>query len=163
MATTSSSNGKRTIKKTTTTLGDMDEVAKVFNRFDANGDGKISAAEMTAVLGALGSGMSAEEVRGVMAEIDRDGDGFVDLREFADFHSKALECDDGSANKELRDAFDVYDRDGNGLISATELHTVLKSLGEKCSLKDCRQMISSVDMDGDGCVNFEEFQKMMRP
>ncbi|XP_052196106.1 probable calcium-binding protein CML23 [Diospyros lotus] len=125
--------------------------------------GEISAAGMTAVLGALDSGASAEEVSRVVAEIDRDGDGFVDLQEFADFHRKALECDEGSANKELRDAFDVYDRDGSGFISAMELHTVLKSLGEKCSLKDCSQMIGSVDMDGDGCVNFEEFQKMLKP
>ncbi|KHN41077.1 Putative calcium-binding protein CML27 [Glycine soja] len=64
-------------------------------------------------------------------------------------------------SKELRDAFDLYDVDKNGLISAKELHDVLRNLGEKCSLSDCRRMISNVDADGDGNVNFEEFKKMM--
>ncbi|KAL7222805.1 hypothetical protein ACSBR1_024495 [Camellia fascicularis] len=51
--------------------------------------------------------------------------------------------------------------DGNELISAKELQDVLKSLGEKCSWRDCLKMIKSVDVDGNGCVNFEEFKKMM--
>ncbi|KAF7144607.1 hypothetical protein RHSIM_Rhsim04G0081900 [Rhododendron simsii] len=57
-------------------------------------------------------------------------------------------------------AFDLYDKDGNVLISAKELHVVMKSLREKCSLADCSRMIASVDVDG--CVNFEEFKKMMK-
>ncbi|CAL5326065.1 probable calcium-binding protein CML18 [Camellia sinensis] len=154
----SSSNGKHSL----TTLGNMEEVEKVFKKFDANGDGKISASELRAVLSALGSDTSPEEVQRVMSEIDSDGDGFIDLREFANFHRRGSDDDDDSSSKELRDAFDLYDQDGNGLISVKELHSVLKSLGEKCSWRDCLKMIKSVDVDGDGCVNFEEFKKMMK-
>lgn len=139
-------------------LGTMEEVEKVFSRFDKNGDGKISAEEFAEVLRALGSHTSPDELTRIMSEIDTDGDGFIDLKEFADFH-RATDSNGGLA--ELRDAFDMYDRDKNGLISASELHAVFKSLGEKVTLKDCSRMISSVDADGDGCVNFEEFKKMM--
>lgn len=98
-----------------------------------------------------------------MAEIDKDGDGYIDLNEFADFHRCNPEgSTGGGGDKELRDAFELYDKDKNGVISARELHAVMKSLGEKCSYRDCCKMISSVDEDGDGCVNFEEFKKMMR-
>ena len=99
----------------------------------------------------------------MMTEIDTDGDGFIDLKEFADFHRGGSNGDGsvGDGYKELRDAFEMYDKDKNGLISVTELHMVLASLGEKCSVKDCSRMISSVDADGDGSVNFEEFKKMM--
>ncbi|XP_022983538.1 calcium-binding protein CML24-like [Cucurbita maxima] len=140
-------------------LGSMDEVMKIFKKFDKNGDGKISVSELGAALGELGGKISSDETRRIMLEIDTDGDGFIDLDEFAAFHREAYP--DGGGNKDLQDAFDLYDMDKNGLISAKELHFVLKRLGEKCSLKDCCRMISSVDVDGDGHVNFEEFKKMM--
>ncbi|KAF5730314.1 calcium-binding protein CML27 [Tripterygium wilfordii] len=63
--------------------------------------------------------------------------------------------------QELRYAFDLYDQDKNGLISSSELHLVLNRLGIKCSVDDCVKMIRSVDSDGDGNVNFQEFEKMM--
>ena len=106
----------------------------------------------------LGSETTSEEVKRMMEALDQNGDGFIDLKEFADFHCTEPGKDDSN---ELRDAFDLYDLDKNGLISANELHAVLKKLGEKCSLNDCKKMISNVDVDGDGNVNFEEFKKMM--
>ncbi|KAL5570813.1 hypothetical protein UlMin_023610 [Ulmus minor] len=138
-------------------LGSMEEVEKIFNKFDKNGDGKISSGELKDVLLDLGSDTSSDEVKRIMSEIDKDGDGYIDLQEFAEFHRGGSDGD----NKELRDAFDLYDLDKNGLISVKELHAVLKRLGEKCSLSDCSRMIRSVDADGDGNVNFEEFKKMM--
>ncbi|OVA01741.1 EF-hand domain [Macleaya cordata] len=150
-------------KKFSVGLENMEEVERVFNRFDANGDGKISSTELGDVLKALGSETSAEELKQMMDEIDTDGDGFIDLKEFADFH-RGGSNGNGSVQdgiQELKDAFEMYDKDKNGLISASELHMVLKSLGEKCSVHDCSRMISSVDADGDGCVNFQEFKKMM--
>lgn len=133
-----------------------EEVEKVFSKFDTNGDGKISSTELRSILNGLGTATSADEVSRIMSELDVDGDGFIDLNEFKAFHLGG-----GDNNKELKEAFDLYDKDKNGKISATELHSVLRSLGEKCTLKDCKKMIGSVDVDGDGCVNFEEFKKMM--
>ncbi|KMT18657.1 hypothetical protein BVRB_2g027860 [Beta vulgaris subsp. vulgaris] len=135
------------------------EIERIFSKFDANGDGKISATELKSLLQALGSETSTEEVKKMMEEMDKDGDGFVDLLEFSEFHAGS--GGNAGSTKELEEAFRLYDKDGNGKISARELYDVLKSLGEKCSLKDCKKMISSVDADGDGHVDFEEFKKMM--
>ncbi|KAD2805645.1 hypothetical protein E3N88_39022 [Mikania micrantha] len=141
---------------------ETNDFEKVFRKFDANGDGKISITELGSILGALGSATPENELKDVMSEIDTDRDGFIDLEEFIEFQRRGCNAADGAAvNKELREAFDLYDLNKNGKISADELHSVLKMLGEKCSLKDCRKMIKSVDVDGDGCVNFEEFKKMM--
>ncbi|KAF7113422.1 hypothetical protein RHSIM_RhsimUnG0128300 [Rhododendron simsii] len=69
-----------------------------------------------------------------MAEIDKDSDGFIDLCEFTEFHGYGTSSSPDAANKDLRDAFDLYDKDGNGLISAKELHAVIKSLGRSAPL-----------------------------
>ncbi|KAK4795040.1 hypothetical protein SAY86_013034 [Trapa natans] len=66
---------------------DPQEVAdreRVFKRFDANGDGKISSSELGEALRNLGS-ITADEVQRMMAEIDTDGDGFISFEEFTDF------------------------------------------------------------------------------
>ncbi|KZV53889.1 hypothetical protein F511_00155 [Dorcoceras hygrometricum] len=133
------------------------QLEKIFNKYDTNGDGKISLQELCHILKCLGSARYEDEARRAMAELDSDGDGFIDFNEFKAFHGRG----GWDGNKELREAFDLYDQDKNGQISASELLAVLRSLGDKCSIKDCRRMIGSVDIDGDGCVNFDEFRRMM--
>ncbi|XP_008782318.2 probable calcium-binding protein CML18 [Phoenix dactylifera] len=147
----------------TSKIVSTNDVERVFARYDANGDGKISPSELADVLRALGSEVSDEELKAMMAELDSDGDGFVTLKEFAAFHRGLGGATGGGDGREgeLKDAFAMYDLDRDGLISEKELHLVLKRLGEKCSVQDCSRMIRSVDSDGDGSVNFDEFKMMM--
>lgn len=137
-----------------------EDIKKVFNRFDSNGDGKISAAELVHVMKAIGSDTSDEEVGQMMTNLDTDKDGYISFQEFVGF-CKANAGDEDGAMKELHEAFELYDLNKNGLISAAELHQILTRLGESCTPEDCVNMIKSVDSDGDGFVNFEEFKKMM--
>ena len=57
--------------------------------------------------------------------------------------------------EELREAFSLFDKDGNGFISAAELRHVLTNLGEKLTDGEVDDMIQEGDMDGDGQVNYE--------
>ncbi|KAJ1376389.1 EF-Hand 1, calcium-binding site [Sesbania bispinosa] len=63
---------------------DVADRERIFQRFDANGDGKISSSELGEALKALGS-VTAEEVQRMMEEIDTDGDGFISYEEFTEF------------------------------------------------------------------------------
>lgn len=160
-ATDNVNNNNSSVSKPSLYLQNMDEVKKVFQRFDTNGDGMISGEELSCVMNALGSDTSPEEVARMMDEIDVDRDGCISLKEFAEFCKGDVDGVGDGGVEELREAFDLYDQDSNGLISATELHQILTRLGESCSVQDCTKMIKSVDSDGDGYVNFEEFKKMM--
>ncbi|CAN6465908.1 unnamed protein product [Victoria cruziana] len=143
-----------------------EEMERVFRRFDTDGDGKISVAELGELLRAFGSDGSADEAARMMRDVDANGDGFIDMDEFAKINEAGGEARaEGGASEEqgLREAFALYDLDKDGLISAKELHRVLSRLGEKCSVKECCRMIRSIDADGDGHVNFDEFKRMMSP
>ena len=59
------------------------------------------------------------------------------------------------SEEEIREAFRVFDRDGNGYISASELRHVMTNLGEKLTDDEVDEMIREADIDGDGQVNYE--------
>ena len=60
-----------------------------------------------------------------------------------------------STQDEIREAFKVFDKDGNGYISASELRHVMTNLGEKLTDEEVDEMIKEADVDGDGKVNYE--------
>jgi calcium-binding protein CML len=149
------------------------DLTEVFKIFDKNGDGKISQAELGLTLLSLGEKPTAEELHRMVKEVDADGDGEIDLKEFIYLNTVGLggadeENGDGhgasaaSIRDAIQDAFQVFDLDKNGFISADELLKVLTGLGDnQLTLDDCRNMIKSVDKDGDERVDFTEFQQMM--
>lgn len=66
---------------------------------------------------------------------------------------KQMHNDDNE--EELREAFKVFDKDGNGYISAAELRHVMTNLGEKLTDEEVEEMIREADIDGDGQVNYD--------
>ncbi|KAI3816618.1 hypothetical protein L1987_16321 [Smallanthus sonchifolius] len=135
------------------------ELEQVFNKFDVNGDGKISSSELGSIMGSMGHHPTHEELEKMIVEVDADGDGFIDLKEFIELNTKGVDSTELLEN--LKDAFSVFDVDKNGSITADELQKVLGSLGEECSVGECRKMIAGVDQDGDGMISFDEFKVMM--
>ncbi|GFN98980.1 calmodulin [Plakobranchus ocellatus] len=63
--------------------------------------------------------------------------------------------------REFREAFHMFDKDGDGRITAKELGTVLRSLGQNPTETELRDMINEVDADGNGTIEFNEFLTMM--
>jgi len=52
----------------------------------------------------------------------------------------------------IQNCFQVFDKDGNGFISAAELRHVMTNLGEKLTDEEVDEMIREADIDGDGQV-----------
>lgn len=62
---------------------------------------------------------------------------------------------------ELREAFKVFDRKEVGLISAADLRAITNGLGENLTDEELDDIIREADIDGDKCISFEEFARMM--
>ncbi|KAF7009779.1 hypothetical protein CFC21_024283 [Triticum aestivum] len=156
---------------------DRAELARVFELFDRNGDGRITREELEDSLGKLGIPVPGDELAAMIARIDADGDGCVDVEEFGELYRTIMSTGSGGAkgssgeeaeaeedDEDMREAFRVFDANGDGFITVDELSAVLASLGLKQgrSAEECRRMIGQVDRDGDGRVDFHEFRQMMR-
>ena len=81
------------------------------------------------------------------------GSGTIDFFEFLHLMTrKFMEVD---LEQELKHAFSMFDRDGNGLISAQELRYAMTNMGEKLSDEEVDEMIKTADIDGDGQINYQ--------
>lgn len=164
-------------------MGNKDELKRVFATFDKNSDGFITKQELRDSLKNIGIVMADKDIDDMVKNVDTNGDGLIDLDEFCDsFASLFIKEETGpdrdqgggssdnttagsiTVDGDLKEAFDIFDGDKDGLITVEELGFVLSSLGfrEGNRLEDCKEMIRKVDVDGDGMVSFEEFKIMMK-
>ncbi len=61
----------------------------------------------------------------------------------------------------IREAFRVFDNDGNGVISANEFRFYMTHTGEQFTDTEVDRIIAEVDLNGDGNIDYEEFVRMM--
>lgn len=103
-----------------------------FGQIDADGDGRITAAEI-------------EDLRAArFAELDADGDGAVSRDEFL-AHAAV------QASERAGRMFDRLDADGDGMLGPDALQA---RFGRG---PDAERMIGRLDTDGDGAISAEEF------
>lgn len=62
---------------------------------------------------------------------------------------------------EFKEAFSLFDKDGDGTITTKELGTVMRSLGQNPTEAELQDMVNEVDADGNGTIDFPEFLTMM--
>ncbi|XP_050148996.1 calcium-dependent protein kinase 2-like [Malus sylvestris] len=130
----------------------------MFTNMDTDKSGTITYEELKTGLARIGSRLSEAEVRQLMDAADVDGNGSIDYIEFisATMHRQRLERDE-----HLYKAFQYFDKDSSGYITRDELEAAMKEhgMGDDNTI---REIISEVDADNDGRINYSEFCAMMR-
>ncbi|PKA59795.1 Calmodulin [Apostasia shenzhenica] len=121
--------------------------------------GCITTKELGTVMRSLGKNPTEAELKDMIADVDVDGNETIDFSEFLNLMARKLK--DTDSEDELKQAFKVFDKDQNGLISADELRHVMTNLGEKLTNEEVNEMIREADDDGDGQINYAEFVKVM--
>ncbi|CAL0301163.1 unnamed protein product [Lupinus luteus] len=130
----------------------------MFANMDTDNSGTITYEELKTGLARIGSKLSEAEVKQLMEAADVDGNGSIDYIEFisATMHKHRLERDE-----HLYKAFQYFDKDNSGYITRDELEVAMTKygMGDEATIKE---IISEVDTDNDGRINYEEFCVMMR-
>lgn len=63
--------------------------------------------------------------------------------------------DDEALQKELKEAFRLYDKEGNGYIPTSSLREILAALDDQLTNDQLNEMIAEIDTDSSGTVDFE--------
>ncbi|GLJ14165.1 hypothetical protein SUGI_0227340 [Cryptomeria japonica] len=149
---------------------DKDEIAQlreIFMSFDRNHDGSITELELGSLLRSVGLKPSPEQLEALIQKVDTNNNGLIEFSEFISLVApeKAAEAEAETGKRtpyteeQLRAIFRLFDRDGNGFITAAELAHSMARLGHALTVKELTGMIREADTDGDGQISFAEFSK----
>eukprot|EP01012_Entosiphon_sulcatum_P036090 TRINITY_DN45943_c0_g1_i1.p1 TRINITY_DN45943_c0_g1~~TRINITY_DN45943_c0_g1_i1.p1 ORF type:complete len:153 (-),score=39.45 TRINITY_DN45943_c0_g1_i1:87-545(-) len=137
----------------------MVQFKDAFSEYDKNGDGTISSKELGIVMRRLGLNPSEDELYDMVLEVDQDGSGTIDFPEFLTLMARKIFNTDPEA--EVKAAFKIFDVNGDGTISSSELKHILQNLGEKLTDEEIAAMMKEADADGSGEMDYDEFKIMM--
>ena len=143
-------------------MKDVVNACKLFNQIDINGDGKINKQEL---LKGLQSKMKSptleQDVEEIYKNIDMDNNGYIEYEEFV---RAAVSKEKFLSESILRYAFRYFDKDNSGEITFDEIEEVFKeSIPDKTKVHESlKKIISEVDANGDGVIDFNEFAFIMK-
>jgi len=128
---------------------------------DTNQDGVLNLEEVKA--GMKEAGLSKmHDIQAIFDTLDADKSGTIGYTEFL---ASLIDQKQYKKTERLRDAFRIFDKNGDGSISLQELIEMLKDptvTGKAQDEEEAKRLFDQVDTDGNGLISFEEFEAMMK-
>jgi len=134
---------------------------ETFMSLDSNGDGLLTVNELKEGLAKAGLKEIPPDLQDIMQHIDSDGSGVIDYTEFlAATLDKKLYLQEDVCWA----AFRIFDKNGDGKICEQELKEVLgdQDVGNVVGADRLKELMSQIDANNDGMIDFTEFMQMMR-
>jgi Ca2+-binding EF-hand superfamily protein len=134
----------------------LTEFRELFNMFDKDNQGMLTLQNLITVMKTVGQTPTEADMIDLMREMDIDNSGTIDFYEFVNIISHHMYPSD--SNKEIRQAFHLFDQNQDGRITFDELKfTAEKYLKSPIHDFELRQMIELADRNGQGHVSFDDF------
>eukprot|EP00930_Biecheleria_cincta_P046613 TRINITY_DN32165_c0_g1_i1.p1 TRINITY_DN32165_c0_g1~~TRINITY_DN32165_c0_g1_i1.p1 ORF type:complete len:587 (+),score=147.27 TRINITY_DN32165_c0_g1_i1:82-1842(+) len=135
----------------------------MFFSMDKNSDGTLTVLEIEKALTQAGVELPAD-IQQLLKQVDTDGSGVVDYTEFL---AATLDKQVYAQEDIVWNAFRKFDLDNNGTIDAKELEHVLGDDAVDTMIKSSKgkkrkSLFSTLDLNKDGVIDFEEFFAMIR-
>ena len=146
------------------TLEELREFKELFNLVDEDKGGSISPHELGSLMETLGLKPNQEELDAMIREIDEDGNGEIDFDEFVQVMSRKVQPT--YTPEEVQAAFKVFETANSGLpqghVKTSALERALTTYGtDKLSLEEAQDLLSQVDPENTGVINYVEYVNMM--
>ena len=143
-------------------LEQIDSLKKGFEGFDKEGTGFVSQTSMQMVLKSMGVKVDKDDMDNYCADVDEEATGKFSFAMFCAVSAKfMIEDDEEQMKEELKEAFRIYDKEGQGFITTDVLKEILREIDTTLTEDDLDNIIEEVDEDGSGTLDFDEFQEMM--
>ena len=110
--------------------------------FDADGSCEIDAKEFKKLVKSLGLEMNNKKIRELMKKIDVNGSGTIDMEEFTAMMNTYQFNKESPVEAHLENAFNLYDKDQDGIISQDDLIKVSQELEDIILMEDALLLIS---------------------
>ena len=137
---------------------DRKEFEKQFINLAGNLHSSIDKDALKNLAKNLDQNYSEQEVERLIEEIDEDGNGKIEFEEFLNTLANKSVGDENI----VKQAFAILDRTDSGYITLNDLRHAMLCLGENYTNEEINEMISLVDDDQDGVINFQEFNKLIK-
>ncbi|XP_037952083.1 calmodulin-alpha-like [Teleopsis dalmanni] len=141
------------------TVEEIEEIREGFNLFDKNEDGNIPITNLGLVMRSLGRNPTESELRDMITEIDIDKRGVVEFDDFLIMMERYMH--NVSTENEIREAFRVFDPDGNGFLTVADLKDIMTTMGEQLSEEEVEEMIKDADVNNEGHINYNDYVTKM--
>eukprot|EP00915_Cephaloidophora_sp_WS-2016_P007943 GHVH01010980.1.p1 GENE.GHVH01010980.1~~GHVH01010980.1.p1 ORF type:complete len:596 (-),score=92.55 GHVH01010980.1:1001-2788(-) len=134
---------------------DVRKAVKLFKSMDVDGDGELTRNEL--IKGLKEAGWEDDDVDRLLDVVDADGSGAVGISEFI---AACYSWTERHVNV-LWTAFQKLDKDGDGRLSVEEFAQVANDDGRFGSKRDIKKMLQTLDTNGDGVIDWQEFKDYM--
>ncbi|XP_029931888.1 calcium-binding protein 2-like [Myripristis murdjan] len=143
---------------------ELDELAEAFKEFDYDQDGYLNYKDVAECMRTMGYMPTEMELLEIVQQIKMRMGGLMDFDDFIELMGPRMmgETADMLGLKELQSAFVQFDTDGDGKINQEEMKEAVKTLlGEKLKKGELEEILKELDVNADGCIDFEEFVMML--
>ncbi|XP_070538762.1 calmodulin-like [Ptychodera flava] len=141
-----------------TTEAQIIEFKEAFAPYDKDGNCRIMSKDLGNVLRSLGENPTDAEVQVITKDV-ASGNGSIHFANFVSMMLRRMKED--NRGDELKEAFGMFDKDGDGFLTIVDLREAIRNLGENLTDEEIYEIIYESDADGDGKLNYEEFVRVM--